>query len=139
MGYERAAHVMYLGSVPMFALCSEHQLEALADRSRTVTCDPKTVVIAEGDDAESFYVIMSGEVEVTRDERFLATLTVGQYFGELSLLDPGPRNASITTTSDCVLAALSRDAFRATLDDFPELRDALLTGMARRLHEIDSH
>ena len=61
----------------------------------------------------------------------------GDYFGELSLFDPAPRDATITAVGPLSLVALSRVAFMQALDEIPTFRDSLLHGMARRLHELD--
>jgi CRP-like cAMP-binding protein len=54
------------------------------------------------------------------------------------LFDPAPRNATITADVPLTVAVLERDRFQAALDSVPALRDALLRGMARRLHEVDA-
>ena len=72
-----------------------------------------------------------------RRGRTVAQLGPGGFFGELALFDDAPRNASVAATEPTALAVLPRSQFRAALDDIPTLRDALLTGMARRLHELD--
>ena len=63
----------------------------------------------------------------------------GEYFGELSLFDPAPRDATVTAIGRLSLVAMSRVAFMKALDEIPTFRDSLLHGMARRLHELDQH
>jgi CRP/FNR family transcriptional regulator, cyclic AMP receptor protein len=62
----------------------------------------------------------------------------GYYFGELALFDPAPRDATVTADVPVTVAVLERARFQAALDAVPALRDALLRGMARRLHELDA-
>lgn len=138
MGYEQAAYVMALARVPTFSHCSEHQLVRLAELSHVRSVAPGEVVIEEGADAKAFFLIMQGDAVVSRGGLEVATLHDGDYFGELALFDTGPRNATVTATSDGVLAVLLRERFQVALDDVPMLRDALLHGMAHRLHELDS-
>ena len=78
-----------------------------------------------------------GQVEIAgRAGRVVDTLGPGDYFGELSLLDPASRDATITADGSLSVVSLSRVAFTQALDEIPTFRDSLLTGMARRLHEL---
>jgi CRP-like cAMP-binding protein len=74
---------------------------------------------------------------VRRGGKELTRLEVGDYFGELSLFDPAPRNASVTAIGTLSCVVLRRSDFARVLDGVPELRDALLRGMARRIHQLD--
>jgi CRP-like cAMP-binding protein len=122
----------------MFSSCTPEQLDVVAESGEAVTVDDGRDVVTEGDDGDAFYVITSGGAVVRRGGRDVARLEVGDYFGELSLFDPAPRDASVTASGSLSCVVLSRSAFTNVLDKVPELRDALLHGMARRLHELDS-
>jgi CRP/FNR family transcriptional regulator, cyclic AMP receptor protein len=65
-------------------------------------------------------------------------LESGTYFGELALFDPALRNATVTADGAVTVAVLERDRFQTALDAVPAMRDALLRGMARRLHDLDA-
>jgi CRP-like cAMP-binding protein len=93
--------------------------------------------MTEGDSGDGFYVITSGRATVRRGGKDVAHLEVGDYFGELSLFDPAPRNATVTADGPLSCVVLWRGDFRRVLDKVPELRDALLHGMARRIHDLD--
>jgi cAMP-dependent protein kinase regulator len=136
-GYELALYAQFLARVPMFSTCSSEVIRHLAERAETRTVEAGTDVVREGDAGDAFYVVGDGEVVVTKRGTEVARLGRGSYFGELSLLDPAPRSATVTAASTVTVVGLHRDAFRATLDEIPTVRDALLTGMARRLHEVD--
>lgn len=94
-------------------------------------------ILHEGDAGEEFFVLAPGDAIVRRGGDVVATLDAGAYFGELALFDPAPRNATGTATSPATTIGLSRDAFRQVLGDSLAIREALLRGMARRLHEVD--
>jgi CRP-like cAMP-binding protein len=138
MGYEHTAYLMYLAKVPMFASCSQHVIERVGELSEPVSIDGGTDVIRQGEPGDSFFVLVEGDAAVVRDDDVVATLGPGDYFGELALFDDAPRNATVTAANACVLAKLSRDHFRTALDEVSGLRDALLHGMAHRLHELDA-
>jgi CRP/FNR family transcriptional regulator, cyclic AMP receptor protein len=138
MSYDEAVFEMYLGHVPMFQACSAEELSALAYLAQPRAVDPGTSIVREGDSGSEFYVLMMGTATATRGGRQVARLEPGAFFGELALFDPAPRNATITADVPVTLAVLDRKQFQSALDAVPPLRDALLRGMARRLHEIDT-
>ncbi len=135
-GYDRSLYQMYLSNIPMFRSCSPDQLDRLAELGDAVSIDDAPV-ISEGDQGDNFFVITSGTANVTRGGQAVAELGPGEYFGELSLFDPAPRNATVTAVGPLSLVALSRESFRSALDEMPQIRDAILHGMAHRIHELD--
>ncbi|NIR41668.1 MAG: cyclic nucleotide-binding domain-containing protein, partial [Actinobacteria bacterium] len=84
---------------------------------------------------DALFVILDGTAVVERNGREVARLGPGDYFGELSLLDPGPRAASVTVTSDADLAVLGVRMFRVLLRDVPTISAKLLADMAARLRD----
>jgi CRP-like cAMP-binding protein len=137
LAYDRALYQTYLSNIPMFRSCTTEQLDRLAELGTAVTTTDAEVV-REGDRGDDFFVITSGKGRVTRGGHEVAELGPGDYFGELSLFDPAPRNATITAAGAMSLVSLSRDAFLSALDEMPPIRDALLHGMAHRIHELDA-
>ena len=102
------------------------------------TLDRGAPIVREAETGNEFYVLMMGTATVSRQGQAVATLEPGDYFGELALLDPAPRNATVTAEVPVTVAVLERDGFQTALDAVPALRDVLLRGMARRLHELDA-
>jgi CRP/FNR family transcriptional regulator, cyclic AMP receptor protein len=137
-GYDRGLYQMYLSRVPMFASCTSEQLDRLAELGDLIAMPDGHAIVSEGDSGESFFVLTSGKARIERGGREFATLGAGEYFGELALFDPAPRNATVTAVGEVALVAMSREAFLRALDQIPAIRDALLHGMARRLHELDA-
>jgi CRP-like cAMP-binding protein len=136
-GYDRSAYVVYLSRVPMFSKCSTQQLEQLAANTAERDVANGEDIVREGEAGDEFFVLADGAATVTRGGKDVATLATGDYFGELALLDPAPRDATVTASKPSNLLVLSRDTFKKALDELPALRDAVLTGMARRIHESD--
>lgn len=137
MSYDRALYQMYLREVPMFRSCRDEQLDHLAQLGEAVTAVEGSDIVSEGDSGDGLYVIASGTADVVRGGNVVASLATGDYFGELSLFDPAPRNATIRATEALAGVKLTRDSFAQVLDEIPALRDALLHGMAARIHELD--
>ena len=135
--YDQALLLTYLQQVPTFGACTEPQLEHLLGLAEIRAVEAGTQVLKEGDAGDEFFVIAQGECTIERRGRPVARLGPGGFFGELALFDDAPRNASVVATEPSAFAVLARAQFRTALDDIPTLRDALLQGMARRLHELD--
>ena len=103
--------VAMLAALPLFAPLPQRSLEQLARTVVDVRLAPDHVVIKEGDDGDSFYVVRSGELVVTKDGQPIRTLGAGSSFGEIALLRAIPRTASVTAVSEVHLAVLDRDDF----------------------------
>ena len=136
-----AAEINYVetsfSKVPIFKACSRDELIRVARVTRIKEVPAGEAVIREGDRGREFFVILDGTAHVTRGGDEVATLNKGDFFGELALFDPAPRNATITATSKLRLAVLTQPEFHEILHE-ETIRDSVLTGMARRLHELDS-
>jgi CRP/FNR family transcriptional regulator, cyclic AMP receptor protein len=137
-GYDRALLFTYLGQVPTFAACSELELEHLLGLAEMRAVDAGTEILREGEIGEEFFLVAQGDVTVERRGHAVAQLGPGSFFGELALFDDAPRNASVSAVGPTACAVFTRARFVDALDEIPALRDSLLRGMARRLHELDA-
>ena len=96
------------------------------------------VIIKEGDQAAGFFVINSGKVEVVQDAdgsnpQQLATLGPGDFFGEMALVDQGPRSATVKADSNVKLLVLGEREFSSLIDNVPAVAKKILRGVAARL------
>lgn len=110
---------------------------ALARRMRAMQFGKGEVVVRQGDEGETFFVIGDGEVRVrlTQEDgtqREIATLRRGQFFGEMSLLTGEPRKATVVAERDSLLLVMDRQAFRDALVTHPELDAQLSDVLAHR-------
>ena len=137
-GYDRSLYQSFLAQVPMFHRCTPEQLDRLADLGTAVGVPAGKPIVSEGDPGEEFFVITSGTASVSHGGKEVAQLGTGDYFGELALFDPAPRNATVSAASAVALVTLSRSAFSKVLDEMPTIRESILHGMAHRLHELDA-
>jgi len=128
---------MSFARVPIFKACSRDELMRVARVTRIREHLDGDVVIHEGAKGRDFFVILEGSVKVARGGAEVATLERGDFFGELALFDPAPRNATVTAVGKVRLAVLTQPEFHDVLKE-ETIRDSILTGMARRLHELDS-
>ena len=129
-----------LAEVPIFALLDDQERATLAERLDVVTAKAGDVLFNRGDPGDSLFVVRRGKVEIcfkndTGDRIVLETAFVGDFFGETSLLDGGPRTASAVVVED--LEAIVVD--RGDLDELFRLRPQaameLLTATGKRLRE----
>jgi MFS family permease len=122
-----------LRAIPMFSPLGPAKLESLARELQRVTLPANDSVLREGEDSEHFFVIESGGVVVTQDGAVIREEGPGDYFGEIALLRDVPRTATVTTTGETVLLALSRAAFLGALAGSDESKVAADDIIARRL------
>ena len=125
-----------LGTVPLFDGFSKRHLRRLAAETDLVTVEPGRAIVEEGGPGEAMFVVLSGGARVTRGGRTLARLVPGDFFGELSALDGGPRTASIVADTPMELLRLFRHTLRRLVEQEPALAMGLLEGLARRLRQV---
>jgi CRP/FNR family transcriptional regulator, cyclic AMP receptor protein len=133
----RPDYTTHLASVPLFSQCTRAELKNLARRTADINAAAGQVLIQENHGAYDFFVIVSGEAEVSRAGRVVARLGTGDYFGELGLLDPALRDATVTARSDMELIVLAQWDFEQALEEAPGMTRRLLAGMAQRLRTLD--
>jgi CRP-like cAMP-binding protein len=136
-----ASELKYLelsfAKVPMFSACTPDELMRVSAATTIREVTEGEVVIREGDAGKDFYVILRGDALVSRGGKDIANLHAGDFFGELALFDPAPRNATVRAATPLTLAVLSQPGFYEVLAE-RGVRDNIFIGMARRLHELDS-
>jgi CRP-like cAMP-binding protein len=126
-----------LAEVPLFAAASRKDLQKIARASDEVDVKAGRVLVDQGRPGHEFFLIIEGTASVRRNNRKVAELGPGQYFGELSLLDRGPRTATVVAETDMKVLVLGQREFLGVLDDVPGLAYKILRIMAHRLREAD--
>jgi CRP/FNR family cyclic AMP-dependent transcriptional regulator len=122
-----------LGSVPLFAGCSNRELQTIARAVKPIDHPAGTVIAREGEPGIGLFVIRSGAADVTIGGKKKASLGPGDFFGEIALLDGGPRTATVTATSDIELLGLTEWVFRGLMQEHPTIAIKTLEAMAARL------
>ena len=134
----RDIYLDHLAQVPLFSTCSRKDLQKLGKASDEIEVKQGKVLVEEGKPGHEFFLIEDGTAEVRRNNRKVATLGRGQFFGELSLLDRGPRSATVIANSDMTLVVLGQREFLGVIDEVPAMAHKLLAALAGRLREADS-
>lgn len=134
----RNDYLDHLAQVPMFSACSKKDLQMIARASDEVQVASGKTLVEEGQPGHEFFLIVGGTATVLRNGRKIATLGPGQYFGEMALLDRGPRSATVRADSDMTVLVLGQREFSGVVDEVPGLARKLLQYMATRLREADT-
>lgn len=126
-----------LAEVPLFNTCSKADLRIIARHLEILDATQGTEIVTQGEEGDAFFVLLGGEASVRRNNRLVARLVAGDYFGEMSLLSPGPRSASVRADTDVILGGLHARMFNVLLRDARSMRTRLLEGLAARVRELD--
>jgi CRP-like cAMP-binding protein len=127
---DQSTIVELLRSVPLFSSLPDHDLKQVADRMKEVHFPSGTAVAKQGQTGVGFHLLVEGTAEVSKDGTPLATLAHGGYFGEIGLIDGGPRSATVTATSDLTTVSLVGWDFTPLLDN-ASFAKGLLLGLCR--------
>ena len=127
--------IEWLRQVPLFSACSARELRAIAGVVKEVDHPKGTVIATEGDPGVGLFVIVDGEAEVTIGGKRMAILRRGDFFGEIALLDGGPRSATVSARTDIRLLGLTEWVFRGLLQEHPSIAVKTLEAMAGRLRD----
>ena len=123
--------------VPLFANLSPRYLRRIAELCEEQRYMDGATIVRAGDIGDTFYTILGGQAKVVSPKgRVLNRLFPGDFFGEISLLDGGPRTASVVAETPMVMLALSRRNFQSLLAAEPAVSVKLLqhsAGMLRRM------
>jgi hypothetical protein len=126
-----------LRRVKILAAMSEEQLERFAQFMEMEKVPQWSVIVKQGDPGDTMYFILQGElrvrINVMGKETILATLAVGDFFGDISLFDHGPRSADVVANTDSVVLKISSAAFEEVAKKAPELATPFLCAVGKTL------
>lgn len=133
--------VAILKSVNIFAETPDHVLASVASVVDEVHLQPGETFIQEGDLGDSLYIIVEGEVRVhtragSTDQKTIITLGPGKTVGELAVLDPEPRAASVTSVGETWLFRIGKEAFDEVIADRPEIASGVFRALCRLVRAL---
>jgi CRP-like cAMP-binding protein len=132
------AYLDHLASIPLFRALNRKELQKVSRASDETSVAEGSVVVEQGTIGRECFVIVEGSATVRRNGRKVATLGPGDYFGELSLLDHGPRTATVEADSKLTVLVLGQREFSSIIDDVPGLAHKLLASLAARIRDLDT-
>ncbi len=127
-----------LAGVPLLEGCTRRQLKAVARIADVREAPAGTVLTRAGEPGEEFFLLLDGKVRVEVSARKRVTLGPGAFFGEMSLLDGGPRSATVVAETAVRLLVVRRRDFTRLLAEVPELTRAILGVLSRRLRQAEN-
>jgi len=133
----RRQTVLVLSGIPLFDDFSKKHLNRLASETDELTFGPGESVVKEGDLGETLFVVLEGEGKVVRGGRKVGVVLPGDFFGELSAIDGGPRTASVVAVTQLRVLRLFRRTLMSLIEDEPQVTLKLLDGIVRRVRQID--
>jgi len=125
--------VDHLKAVPLFQGMTEHALDAVAGLANEVRFADGQSVTEEGEPGDSFYVIVDGQLRVSRHGKTIRDLGPGDFLGEISLIDGRPRSASTVAIGPVEALAIERPAFHELMDRFGAVRLGILMALSDRI------
>ncbi len=126
-----------LHRIPLFSAFDRRRLERLGMLADEVDVPAGKVLMRQGERGTEMMVIVSGSVSVDRDGNRLNTLGSGDFFGEIALVDGGPRTATVTAEEPTRLLVLSHRDFHSMMDEFPEIANQVMNALANRVRHLD--
>jgi len=130
-------YLQHLADVPLFSSCSNRELQKIARAADEITVDEGREIVTQGATGHEAFIIIDGTARVVRNDQEIATMGPGDYFGELALLDGGPRTASVVATSSMTLLVLGQREFAGLIDEVPGLAHKILTSLAQVVRALD--
>jgi CRP-like cAMP-binding protein len=126
-----------LHGLPLFAGLNNRHLKRIEGIARIKRFPRSSTVVKRGDAGDAFYVVLEGSVAVRTGSR-KAVMGVGEFFGEMSLLDGAPRSASVVAESEVLLMVIPRTAFMKLLESEPKITIAILGTLSQRIRTIQA-
>lgn len=129
--------IQLLKRVDLFSACTDRELRRIASLADAVDIKDGAVLAKEGRPGLEFFVVASGKAKVTIRNRKIAVLGSGDFFGEMALLDQGPRAATVTAETPMLVYVLDARSFNSMLEDAPTVARKILKGVAQRLRDVE--
>ena len=135
----QSTYLEQLSTVPLLSSFSKRELTKVARAADELHVKAGREVVVEGNVGHECFVILDGEASVSRDGHVIATFRAGDHFGELALLDGGPRTATVTATTDLDLLVIGQRQFLGLLEELPGLSRKMLATLAGQVRRLDDH
>ena len=120
---------------PLLVNLAPEQLERVARAGEVESYNPNEPIVVEGSLGDALFLVLSGEVAVHRGNQTFATLGGGEFFGEMSLVEPAPRSASVTAMSATFLFRLPHDQLRQLIIEDSTAASVLLVQIVKTLSD----
>ena len=127
----------FLQHHPVFSSLSAEEIARLLDgqEAQERTYPQDGVIVNTGESGDSLFLIGAGSVQVSRSGILLSTLSAGDFFGEIAVIERTPRSATVAAKEQCILLEVQGEAFRKLLETHPEIRDKVSAKARERMQQ----
>ena len=122
-----------LAAVELFNVLSKKEVKKIHDTAKEVSFPAGRKIVSEGETGVGFHLILKGKAKVTVNGRLRATLGPGDYFGEMAIIDRGPRSATVAADTDVQTLAIASWDFLPVLSENFEMCRKIMVELSRRL------
>jgi CRP-like cAMP-binding protein len=137
-GLRRDQKVELIRGVPLFSRCSKKELAEIAHIADEIDLPAGKDFIRQGERGREFFVVLEGDVAVTRDGKTIQNRGAGDFFGEIALVSKVPRTATVTAKTPVRALVITDRDFRTLLDHSPDIQVKVLEALAERLAALQS-
>jgi CRP-like cAMP-binding protein len=127
-----------LHRIPLFARLDRRHIERLGMLTEELDVPDGKVVIRQGEMGDDLMLIVSGQVGVERNGARINQLGPGDFFGEIALIERGPRTATVTAEAPTRLLVVNHRDFHSLMEEFPAVAAEVLLMLARRVRTLES-
>lgn len=136
--YSTLEKIVFLKRTDIFGAAAGEDLAGLADAAETDSYAAGEAVFREGEVGDRLYVLVRGRVRVTRQGAELATLSAGEAFGEMAVLDASVRSATVTAVEETEVLSIRSEDFYESLHEQVEIAEGVIKMLVRRLRDVQS-
>ena len=136
-GMPRNSYLDSLSHIQLFSSMSKRDLQKIAKASDEIDVPTGKMLVEQDTRGREAFVVIEGTATVKRNGRKVATFGPGDHFGELALLDGGPRTATIVADTPMRVLVIGQREFAGVLDEVPGLAHKVLASLAQTIRELD--
>lgn len=133
----RDEKIEHLRRVPLFAHMGNRELERLGQLADEVELGLDQLLTQQGKSGSEFFIVLDGRMTVLQDGRPVGNMGPGDFFGEIALIEERPRTATVRTDGIARLLVINHREFHELMDEFPAIRQAVLSALADRLRKAE--
>jgi CRP/FNR family transcriptional regulator, cyclic AMP receptor protein len=133
----RNSYLDSLSQIQLFSSMSKRDLQKIAKASDEIDVPTGKMLVEQGTRGREAFVVIEGSATVKRNGRKVATIGPGDHFGELALLDGGPRTATIVADTPMRVLVIGQREFAGVIDEVPGLAHKVLSSLASTIRELD--
>lgn len=134
----KAEQIELLGNVSLFSECSRKELGQVASMMDERRVESGTQLTKEGEPGDEFFVVAEGLAEAVVGRKKVGSIKPGSFFGEMALLDQGPRVATVTAKLPTRVLVLDSKGFGRVVKDSPSVALKVMKTLAERLRALET-